>query len=396
MTPRNPSLSLSGLLLALSIAFPGAGHADAPPAPAKTYSHSLDARLLKAVEAGTEDAVKQFLRDGADPNTKDTDKYATPVLAKAASAFINLDIINDLIAAGADLEGTSSQGATALVLASVDGHSEAIRILLKAGAKVDAPTTDGLTALMLAASAGETENVEVLLAAGADVNARSKTNGTALIYGSAKTGAGTGKLEIIRMLVQAGADVGVVATNDKDAIATAESYEQKEIANYLRTIKQRDSDLFDLIAAAYNDRENPKSTKWNDVKVALAAGANPRYSIPDGRTGLMFITYGLPGADDETIKAIVDRSDLSCQESQYGATALHLAVNNDMANLAEYLIKKGAPLHVLNKKNQTPLDMAVAAKNQKMIALLRKAEGGDAKDSGLSDDEAAWLGLLGL
>ena len=60
-------------------------------------------------------------------------------------------------------------GATAMMWASIDGHTEIVNALLAAGADVSATNNFGRTPLMLASIDGHTETVNTLLAAGAIV-----------------------------------------------------------------------------------------------------------------------------------------------------------------------------------------------------------------------------------
>lgn len=346
----------------------------------KTYDHTLDTNLVQAVRGGQVDEVQSLLKRGADPNAKDTDKYVSPVLMLAAGENENQDILRALLADKANVEITNAQGATPLIMASVDSHVESVKILLNAGAKIDARTSLGLTALMVAASAGELETTRFLLANKADVNARSKDNGTALIYGSAKTIAGTGNLDIIKTLVEAGADVGVTATNGKNAIATAKAYGLDNIATYLTEIETRDRALFNAVARAYADRNTPNSTAWDAVKTALDAGANPRFTTADGRTSLMFLAYDIPGCDAKTLQYFVSHSDLSAQEQQFGATALHLAVDNGNVTMVSLLIIAGAPQDIREKDGKTPLELAKTKENQAIILLLTPTKKDDDDD----------------
>ncbi|RYX80659.1 hypothetical protein EON83_27685 [bacterium] len=384
--------ALLGMLLGLAIVCPaptwaqglGLGLGIVGATPAKTYDHTLDSKLVQAVRAGKPDEVKSLLAKNADPNTKDTDKYTSPVLALAAGENYNPDILAAFLAAGADREITNAQGATPLILCSVDSHADSIKTLLKAGAKIEATTTDGLTALMVSASAGELDNVRCLLDSGANVNALSKTKGTALIYGCAKTIAGTGNIEVIKTLVTAGADVGVKAANDKNAMMTAQSYGLTDIANYLFEIDNRDNALFNAVAHAYNERKTPDSTAWQAVKTALDAGANPHYTIEDGRTSLMFLAYGIPGCDEATLKRFVDHSDINAQEAKFGATALHLAIENGNVPLVTLLLKAGARRDIATKTGKTAVDTAAISKNLDIIALFADPDAPDDDD----DDNA--------
>jgi hypothetical protein len=76
--------------------------------------------------------------------------------------------VKSLLAAGADVNATSSGGKTALMRASARGYTDIVKVLLDAGADVDAKKENGSTALVLAVFFGHTDVVRVLLSKGAN------------------------------------------------------------------------------------------------------------------------------------------------------------------------------------------------------------------------------------
>lgn len=69
--------------------------------------------------------------------------------------------------------------------ASRGGHEEVVKLLLDRGVKVDSPEGEGFTALLIATMNGHSDLVEMLLGAGADRSYKSP-NGTALDIARAK------------------------------------------------------------------------------------------------------------------------------------------------------------------------------------------------------------------
>ncbi len=61
-----------------------------------------------------------------------------------------MQIIELLLAHGANLEAKTNRGVTALMKSAMDGHEDLVNFFLKAGAEINATTFDGHTALMLA------------------------------------------------------------------------------------------------------------------------------------------------------------------------------------------------------------------------------------------------------
>ncbi|MGZ5445644.1 MAG: ankyrin repeat domain-containing protein [Thermoanaerobaculia bacterium] len=98
-----------------------------------------------------------------------------------------------LIAAGADLQGTDANGATALVLAAGDCPIGVVQALLDAGASPHIRTQKGATALRNAISEGRADVVAALLDAGVDpkkepYNARALASGNREIEALLKKG----------------------------------------------------------------------------------------------------------------------------------------------------------------------------------------------------------------
>jgi rhodanese-related sulfurtransferase len=100
-----------------------------------------------------------------DVNAKDK-TGATPLMAAARLAPAPL--VQELLAAGADLHAVNADGNQALWLACVGENVENIRLLVAAGIDIAHVNLTGATALMFSASSGRAKAVETLLAAGAD------------------------------------------------------------------------------------------------------------------------------------------------------------------------------------------------------------------------------------
>ncbi len=79
----------------------------------------------------------------------------------------NEEILESMLAQGADVEAVDESGFSALRIAAMHGYLECIEVLLAHGAEVDAEDSDGKTALHYAVMAGQLSCVHRLLRAGA-------------------------------------------------------------------------------------------------------------------------------------------------------------------------------------------------------------------------------------
>ena len=115
-------------------------------------------------------AVQQlFSRARSDPNANEAESGITALMAAIEAQ--EMDIFNDLLARGADVNAAARGGMTALVVAaSTEGIF--LKRLVESGANCNIRTLFGQTPLSQAIEAGIVDNVKLLIHCGANLNMR--------------------------------------------------------------------------------------------------------------------------------------------------------------------------------------------------------------------------------
>lgn len=147
-----------------------------------------DKALIKAIENGQLDVVKELIKAGANINIWGNDRIT---LLELAASNGNFGIVQELIKAGASVNDSS-------LLFGID-YIDIVKELIKAGANINYANISG-SPLTKAAERGHLEAVKELIKAGADVNFRDMREITALMYATQN-----GHLEIVQELIKAGA-----------------------------------------------------------------------------------------------------------------------------------------------------------------------------------------------
>jgi len=368
--------------------------------------------LMLAARTGRADAIDLLVRHGADPKAVER-RTGTTALMWAALADRG-DAIRALVRAGADLDARSALTAfphtppgvigdaleegvsyvgqtvlpkghwTALMYAARQGARTAVAALAGAGADVNATDPDGATALALAVINGHADVAALLLEKGADPNVADRTGMTPLYAAvdlhTMQLGFGrpdplpsvvAGSVDMVKTLLSHGANPNARLTARilKRVYTAGDGRLGKGATPYMRAARAGDVALMKILLAAGAD---PSLTQDNgNSPLLLAAGLGFRGPIGGTeKMALEAIAFSLEhGADINEINAA-------------GDTAVHIAATTNFqesgtsaGSLATvtFLAEHGAKFDVRNKQGRTALESVLRAKehSEEIAAYLR-------------------------
>ena len=193
----------------------------------------------------------------------------------------NVEEVKKLIAKGADINARRQDGLTALMMASLKGHSNIVKLLIANRADVNAKDKLGYTALMGACKGGHPDTVKLLIASKADVNARQEAGGTALMIASLG-----GHIDIVKILIANNADVNAkMSMRDTTALILASVKGHADVAELLISNK---ADMNAKAIGGYTALTAAiKEGNTNIVRLLLEKKADVNVKTDDGKTPLM-------------------------------------------------------------------------------------------------------------
>jgi ankyrin repeat protein len=212
--------------------------------------------IFRAAEAGNLARVQELI-DADRSVVNQGDEFGMTALG-AAIQHGNQDIVQTLLAAGADPDKEDTRGWTPLYFAVSKGNKGIVQALLAAGADLNKVGDDilNLVPLHLAVSKGNQDIVQVLLAAGADLNKISAAGLTTLhwaIY--------SGNQGIAQALIAAGADLYARDEKKRTPFVMAIQYNRQDIV---------------ALFIAYAQRIEQARRRVHDIGNVLAAATHPR------------------------------------------------------------------------------------------------------------------------
>ncbi|XP_035024599.1 kinase D-interacting substrate of 220 kDa B isoform X2 [Hippoglossus stenolepis] len=313
--------------------------------------------LMVSAEQGNLEIVQELIRRGANVNLDDVDCW-TALISAAKEGHI--EVVRELLENNANLEHRDMGGWTALMWAAYKGSTEVAQMLLGKGANPNITGQYSVYPIIWAAGRGHAEIVHLLLQHGAKVNCSDKYGTTPLIWAARK-----GHYESVMHLLANGADVDQEGANSMTAliVAVKGGYTEvvKELLKRNPNVNMTDKDGNTALAIA------AKEGHTEIVQDLLDAGTY--VNIPD-RSGETMLIGAVRGGHVEIVRALLNKyADIDVR-GQDGKTALYWAVEKGNATMVRDILQCNPDTESCTKEGETPLIKATKMRNIEIVELL--------------------------
>ena len=338
----------------------------------------LDSPVADAAMNGNINVVQDLLKEGADVNLSQGDGMTALHWASEAG---DTEMVGMLLYAGANVQGVTRLGDyTPLHLASKSGKEGVVAQLLEAGADPGAYTTTGeVTPLHFAAASGNAATVEVLLDYGAAVNAKESVRGQTPLM----LAAGRNRIAVLQVLLE----------NDADPSMRSEVVDIPALQRETQEGGERRSRVFE----ALKEEQAPDDLGWQPDSRQVQAAVQAAWTGKSGQVtpydydpeAAQRILDGYRPEDDppqdDTDPEVRPQSFAETVGGQGGFTALIHATREGYLESALALLDAGADIDQLSGgDHSSPLLIAVI-NGHFDIAMLMLDRGADpnlASDAG--------------
>ncbi|KAJ8688115.1 hypothetical protein QAD02_023910 [Eretmocerus hayati] len=395
--------------------------------------------LHHAAFHGKTDIVRILLLARASPDLVN-DYGETPLMLATRSDHENFEVVEALIASGADVNKTDKRGCMSLHYAAKLGKATIVRTLLAAGAlpdaideknssplllalscdreideekldvvhqlieagtKINVADEWGMTPLLRACEHGNLELVDILLSKGACLTDSNKSGYNALLYATKSR-----NVELVSRLIKAGLDVNYVHVRGRESLFPSSTSALKiavegadtDMVKFLfahgantNLISETVSNLLGSALRSYHD------TKTSIVKLLVSHGAD--VYATHVYTTKSFFESSVVRNDAPAARALLENGlnlDRYNPRTPYDLSPLHYAANHIngsdiLSLLLEFNTKGSLNLEHMDESGQTPLHAAVIKRSVECVKILLESEASPnhADSQGLTNLELA-------
>lgn len=278
-----------------------------------------------------------------------------------ASQNGHADVAELLIDHGAEIE-TKFNTYTPLYIASQNNRKKVVDLLLRKGANIETSGGEGSTSLYISAQQGHLEIVLLLLRYNAKIEACYKSGFTPLYVASRN-----GNTDVVKALLEQNANVDACDGDGSTSLYVASQNGHHGSVDLLLKYKADPHLLFsDGYDALYISSQNGHTKITASL---LAAKANPNRKHSNGSTSLYVACQnGHIGVVKELLKCNADTS-----ITFNGYSPLYISAQKNHIEIAKALIQAGADVNSKTNKKATPLYVAAQKGYMEMVTMLLDA-----------------------
>ncbi|CAF1408733.1 unnamed protein product [Rotaria sp. Silwood1] len=298
----------------------------------------LQLQLLEASKSGDLDVVKRVLTFNPSlVNCRDVQgRNSTPL--HFAAGYNRLQVVEYLLAMGADVTARDKGGLVPLHNSCSYGHLEVTALLLNNGASSQVTDLWKVTPLHESAAKGKFEICKLLIKYGADINKKNRDGATPLDLVKDRD---SDVADLLR------GDSAILELAKKGNLERLRKLLTPENVNCRDPLGRNSTPLH--LAAGYNHYEI--------AQFLLENGGNPN-AVDKGGLIALHNASSFGHVDVATL-LINYHSDVNARDN-WSYTPLHEAASKGRTQLCSLLLAHGANPHLQNQDNQTPLDLATA------------------------------------
>ncbi|KXH46440.1 pfs domain-containing protein [Colletotrichum nymphaeae SA-01] len=327
-------------------------------------------------------AVEEILKANPELINAKSGNGATALQVAAMNG--HTEVVVMLLSRGANLHAKGGQNGTALQAASLSGHEDVVEILLNEGADPNMRGGKLATPLQAAALRGHRDIIAALLQRGADCNAQGGEFGTALQAASYR-----GHDAVVNILVDKGADLNTQGGKFGTALVAASNHDHKTIVQLLikkgADVNAQASAPWKtaLGAAALNSHEEIVGILLDEGAVASLSSNGVDILAHYWQTVIEVLRSTGVEVGERALEASKTSTTVSLQISlmllskmshadtvAYFSNVLVPVSREGHFEIAHALIERGANTNATNADGMSALSLAAAKGHEKIVKLL--------------------------
>uniref|UniRef100_A0A3B5MRJ7 Kinase D-interacting substrate 220b n=1 Tax=Xiphophorus couchianus TaxID=32473 RepID=A0A3B5MRJ7_9TELE len=325
--------------------------------------------LMLAAEQGSLEIVQELIRRGANVNLDDVDCWSALISAAKEG---HLEVVKELLESSAYIEHRDMVGEQCLmgnvvewsvypiIWAAGRGHADIVKLLLEHGAKVNCSDKYGTTSLIWASRKGHYDCVMHLLEKGADIDQEGANSMTALIV--AVKG---GYTEVVKELLKRNPNVNMTDKDGNTALMIAAKEGHTEIVQDLL-----DAGTYVNIPDRSGDTVLIGAVRGGHVEIVRAL--LHKYADIDirGQENKTALYWAVEKGNTTMVRDILQCNPDTETCTKDGETPLIKATKMRNIDIVELLLDKGAKVSAVDKKGDTPLHVAIRGRSRRLAELL--------------------------